>query len=73
MGEVSLARGIYSRKKHRISKDRPTVHALGHNSLVAIQKRVLPELQWYTLTPPDSFTVRVLYTRWFLIHNLTQS
>ena len=58
MREVSLARGIYFQEEtYPISKDRPTDHALGHNSLVTIQKRVFPELQWYTLTTHDSFTV----------------
>ena len=53
--EVSLARGLYFQEEtYPINKHRPIVHTLGHNSLITIQKRVLPELQWYTLTTPDS-------------------
>ena len=50
MREVSLARGLYFQEEtYPINKDGPIVHTLGHNSLVTIQKRILPELQWYTL------------------------
>ena len=47
-------RYLFPRRNMSKDKDRPTVHTSGHNSLVTMQKRILPELQWYTLTTPVS-------------------
>ena len=55
-------RYYFHEETYPIIMDRPSVHALGHNSLVTIQKRVLPELQWYiplqhlTVSLFESFT-----------------
>ena len=46
-------RYLFQEETCPINKDSPTVHTLGHDSLVTIQKRILPELQWHTLTAPD--------------------
>ena len=70
--EVSLARGLYFQEEtYPINKDHPIVHTLGHNSLVSIQRESYLTFSGTPLQHLIVCTVRILHTRWFLIHNPT--